>query len=69
MSSAVVLVDQAPKTHLRIAAICERFGITRQTWRMWVVSQQAPQPIPNLPGHPRWAVDDIERFARGRFVR
>jgi hypothetical protein len=47
--------------------ICERFGISRETWRVWVKSRQAPAPVPGLPGHPRWAVRDIEHFERGRF--
>jgi predicted DNA-binding transcriptional regulator AlpA len=52
---------------LRIPDICERFGISRETWRVWVKSRQAPAPVPGLPGHPRWAVRDIEHFERGRF--
>ena len=52
---------------LSTPSICERFGISRWTWHRWVVSGQAPAPVHNWPGHPRWAVSDIERFERGRF--
>jgi hypothetical protein len=54
---------------LGTSAICQRLGIHRNTWHVWVVSRQAPAPVPNLPGHPRWRVSDIERFERGRFRR
>lgn len=49
-------------------AICRRLGIHRNTWHRWVAQRQAPAPVPNLPGHPRWAVSDIERFERGRYA-
>jgi len=52
---------------LGTSAICERFGISRHTWHRWVVSGQAPAPVHNWPGHPRWAMSEIERFERGRF--
>jgi predicted DNA-binding transcriptional regulator AlpA len=48
--------------------ICARLGISRWTWQRWVKSRQAPAPVPGIPGHPRWAVRDIEHFERGRFV-
>jgi predicted site-specific integrase-resolvase len=47
-------------------AICQKFGICRHTWHRWVKSGQAPAPAP-LPGNPRWRVEDIERFERGRY--
>ena len=47
--------------------ICARFGICRHTWHRWVVAQHAPAPVPNLPGHPRWRVEDIEAFERGAY--
>jgi hypothetical protein len=47
--------------------ICERFGISDETWRRWRKARQVPAPLPNIPGHPRWAVADIEDFERGRF--
>lgn len=50
---------------LGTSAICLRFGISRHTWHRWVVSRQAPAPVPNWPGHPRWTVDSILRFERG----
>jgi hypothetical protein len=68
----LAILENAPpqvQRLFRTAEIGRRFGITRQMWRRWVVSQQAPQPLPNLPGHPAWAARDIDRFERGRAGR
>lgn len=55
-------------TLLTTGEVCKRFNIHRNTWRVWVLSQHAPQPVPRLPGHPRWHIEDIEAFERGRLV-
>lgn len=47
--------------------ICGLLGIGRHTWHRWVTSGAAPQPIPNIPGWPRWRRLEIERFAAGTF--
>ena len=48
-------------------AVATRLGICRHTWHRWVVAQHAPAPVPNLPGHPRWRVEDIDAFERGAY--
>lgn len=45
---------------------CERLGVSRWTLQRWVKSGQAPAPVENIPGWPRWREDDIDDFARGR---
>lgn len=47
-------------------AICERFGISDETWRRWRKAGETPQPIA-APGIPRWLVSEIDDFERGRF--
>lgn len=47
--------------------ICARLGISRHTWHRWVTQGQAPAPVPNIPGHPRWALNAIEAFRRGLY--
>ena len=59
-------VSAENKSLMRIEDICERFDISRQTWHRWVRAQIAPQPVFNMPGHPRWRVAEIDRFERGR---
>ena len=49
-------------------AVAARLGICRHTWHRWVVAQHAPSPVPNVPGHPRWRLTDIEAFERGAFT-
>jgi predicted DNA-binding transcriptional regulator AlpA len=44
----------------------ERLGISRWTWDAWMRQGKAPAPVPNIPGHPRWFLADIERFERGK---
>lgn len=51
---------------LRIGDILGKIDISRATWFRWVRSGKAPQPVPNMPGYPRWRVTDIERFVDGR---
>lgn len=51
---------------LRIADICARGGFSRDTWGRWVKCGKAPAPVPNIPGHPRWSAESIERFFQGR---
>ena len=58
---------RAPQQFLRTGAICGRLGIERHTWRRWVVAGQAPAPVPNVPGRPRWRVRDVEDFERGLY--
>lgn len=58
---------QRDQKFLSASTCAERFGVSRHTWMRWVKSRQAPAPAP-LPGHPRWAVSDIERFERGRYA-
>lgn len=48
--------------------ICARGGFSRWTWRRWVRSGIAPQPV-TLPGHPRWEADKVDRFLAGRTSR
>jgi predicted DNA-binding transcriptional regulator AlpA len=54
-----------PRKLLRIADICALAGICRWTWRNWVRAGIAPQPVPNLPGHPRWKASEIAAFLDG----
>lgn len=58
-------VAHEPSEFLRQFEICREFGISDETWRRWVRSGVAPQPI-HLPGRPRWRRDDIRRFKQGR---
>lgn len=51
---------------LTVPRICERIGCSRWTWRRWVTAKTAPQPVPGLPGHPKWKRADIDRFVEGR---
>lgn len=48
---------------LRQMEICERLGISDETWRRWRASGVAPRPV-NLPGRKRWRLEDIEAFER-----
>lgn len=58
-------VAHEPADFVRQFEICREFGISDETWRRWVRSHVAPQPV-DLPGRPRWRRADIERFKRGR---
>lgn len=49
------------------AVIYERLGVSRWTWARWVASGDAPSPVPNLPGWPKWRRSDIDLFAAGCF--
>lgn len=59
-------VDQRSQ-FVRQADICRRFGISDETWRRWRAARRAPAPVPNVPGRPRWRVEDIEAFGCGLF--
>ena len=61
------VADQSRKI-LTIPAICAMGGFSRWTWRRWVRSGIAPQPLA-LPGHPRWSVVAVEQFLTGRTSR
>lgn len=52
---------------LRQFEICQRLGISDDTWRAWRKARKVPAPVPNVPGRPRWRVKDIEDFARGLY--
>jgi predicted DNA-binding transcriptional regulator AlpA len=61
---------RANQTVLRQMEICERLGISDESWRRWVRSGRAPQPLPNFPKlRPRWSVRAIEDFERGLGVQ
>jgi predicted DNA-binding transcriptional regulator AlpA len=60
--------QQSPLELLRISEVCARLGVSRFTWHGWVKSGLAPAPVPNVPGHPRWRVREIEGFERGAFA-
>ena len=61
--SRVVSVEGA--RWLRQVEICRRLGISDETWRRWRASGHAPEPVAG-PGVPRWRVEDIDAFERGR---
>lgn len=49
--------------------ICQRLGISDETWRRWRTSGRAPAPLPNFPPRrPRWRTQDIEDIEHGRVV-
>ena len=54
---------------LTTPVICAELGIERHTWRRWVRSLQAPQPVPNVPGLPRWRRHEIDAFKQGTYRR
>jgi predicted DNA-binding transcriptional regulator AlpA len=62
------VVPESPRELLRISEVCARLGVSRFTWHGWVKSGLAPAPVPNVPGHPRWRVREIEGFERGAFA-
>jgi hypothetical protein len=45
--------------------VCRRLGISDETWRTWRKRGITP-PRVELPGHPRWRLDDIIAFEHGR---
>jgi predicted DNA-binding transcriptional regulator AlpA len=53
---------------LQTPEICALGGFSRWTWRRWVRSGLAPQPV-SLPGHPRWKAVDVARFLDGHANR
>lgn len=59
--------DERPVSFLTQIQICRRLGISDETWRRWRKARQVPAPVPNVPGHPRWSVRDIEDFERGLY--
>jgi predicted DNA-binding transcriptional regulator AlpA len=59
--------EQSAQQLLRGPAIFKRLGISRWTWAHWVKAGQAPAPVPNVPGFPRWLLKDIEDFERGAY--
>lgn len=52
------------QTLLRQFEICQRLGISDQTWMNWRKRGRAPEPVRDVPGVPRWRVSDIEAFER-----
>jgi hypothetical protein len=71
-AAAMAVVPQrdpeAPR-FLRQVEICKRLGVGVTTWRRWRVNRQAPDPVPNVPGVPRWRERDIADFERGLHTR
>lgn len=58
-------IASEPAKLLRQFEICRELGIGVTTWREWRAAGRVPAPVPNLPGVPRWRVEDIEAFRRG----
>lgn len=55
------------RTVLRQFEICQRLGISDESWRRYVRSGRAPEPLPGWPVNcPRWSVEDVEAFERRR---
>lgn len=62
-------VPSQPKELLTQKDICERFGISDETWRRWRQCGRAPAPEPwpvSTKRRPRWLTSVIENFRRGR---
>jgi len=58
--------DRPHQTVLRQFQICQRLGISDETWRRWVRCGRAPAPLDGFPiERPRWSVQSIEAFERG----
>jgi predicted DNA-binding transcriptional regulator AlpA len=63
------LTEQSARKLRRIPEIVARLGICRMTWARWLAAGQAPAPVPNVPGFPRWRLKDIEDFENGAYGR
>lgn len=48
------------------ADICALVGVSRETWRRWVLAGVAPSRVAGLPGLPKWNRRDIDAFIAGR---
>lgn len=51
--------------------VCQRIGISDETWRRWRKRGLTPAPVQNLPPHsrPKWRVADIDAFINDARVR
>ena len=54
-----------PQKFLSVAAVCERYGVSRSTIYAWINEGRLPKPIAFTARCVRWTQADLQDFEQG----